>query len=127
MSSETAFRTAVESKDMEAVAATLAEDVVFHSPVLFRPFEGREIAIAVLSAVAELMEDFSYTRELTGDGEAALFFKARVGSRELEGVDLLELDEDGLVKGLTVFMRPLSAVTAFSEAMGAKLEAAGVR
>jgi hypothetical protein len=123
----TKFRAAVESKDSEAVAASLAEDVVFHSPVLFKPFVGRETALAVLGAVLDVMEDFAYTRELVGDGEAALFFKARVGSRELEGVDLLELNDEGLVSGLTVFMRPLSALTAFSEAMGAKLEAAGVR
>jgi SnoaL-like domain len=127
VSPKTAFQSAVESKDVEAIAASLAQDVVFHSPVLFKPFEGREVVVAVLQAVADLMEDFSYTREFVGNGEAALFFKAHVGSRQLEGVDLLDLDEDGLVTGLTVFMRPLSAITAFSEAMGAKLEAAGVR
>ena len=50
-----------------------------------------------------------------------LRFKARVGDRELEGIDFLELDEEGRVKELTVFMRPMSALTAFNEQMAARL------
>lgn len=115
------FRLAVEAKDLEAAKATLREDVVLHSPILFRGFEGREIVIQVLTHVAATLEDFRYTDELAGDGSVVLRFKARVGDRELEGIDFLELDEGGLVKELTVFMRPMSALTAFNEQMAARL------
>ncbi len=54
-------------------------------------------------------------------GTVVLRFKARVGDRELEGIDFLELDEQGLVSELTVFMRPMSALTAFNEQMAARL------
>jgi SnoaL-like domain len=115
------FRLAVEAKDLEAAEATLREDVVLHSPILFRGFEGREIVVQVLTHVAATLEDFRYTDELCGDRTVTLRFKARVGDRELEGIDFLELDEQGLVKELTVFMRPLSAINAFNEQMSARL------
>lgn len=115
------FRLAAEQKDLEAMKATLREDVVLHSPILFRGFEGREIVTGVLTHVAATLEDFRYSDELAGEGVVTLRFKARVGDRELEGIDFLELDEDGLVKELTVFMRPLSALTAFNERMAARL------
>jgi hypothetical protein len=115
------FRLAVEAKDLEAAEATLREDVVLHSPILFRGFEGREIVIQVLTHVAATLEDFNYTDELSENGVVVLRFKARVGDRELEGIDFLELDEQGLVKELTVFMRPMSALKAFNEQMAARL------
>lgn len=115
------FRLAVEAKDLEAATATLREDVVLHSPILFRGFEGREIVMGVLTHVAATLEDFRYTDELAEGNVVVLRFKARVGDRELEGIDFLELDDEGLVKELTVFMRPMSALTAFNEQMAARL------
>jgi len=115
------FRIAAEAKDLEAMTQTLCEDVVLHSPILFRGFEGREIVIQVLTHVAATLEDFTYTDELSDDGVVVLRFKARVGDRELEGIDFLELDEQGRVAELTVFMRPMSALTAFNQQMAARL------
>jgi hypothetical protein len=115
------FRLAAEAKDLEAMAATLREDVVLHSPILFRGFEGREIVTQVLTHVAATLEDFRYVDELADERTVVLRFKARVGDRELEGIDFLELDEDGRVAELTVFMRPMSALTAFNERMAARL------
>ncbi len=115
------FRLAAEAKDLEAMTATLREDVVLHSPILFRGFEGRDIVIQVLTHVAATLEDFRYTDELAGERTVVLRFKARVGDRELEGIDFLELDEEGQVAELTVFMRPMSALTAFNEQMAARL------
>jgi hypothetical protein len=115
------FRLAAEAKDLEAMTATLREDVVLHSPILFRGFEGREIVTGVLGHVAATLEDFRYTDELAEDGVVVLRFKARVGDRELEGIDFLELDAEGRVAELTVFMRPMSALTAFNEQMAARL------
>jgi len=115
------FRLAAETKDIEAMTATLREDVVLHSPILFRGFEGREVVLQVLAHVIATLEDFRYTDELAGDGTVVLRFKARVGDRELEGIDFLELDEEGKVAELTVFMRPMSALKTFNEQMAARL------
>ncbi len=115
------FRRAAEAKDLDLMSETLCEDVVLHSPILFRGFEGREIVVQVLTHVAATLEDFVYTDELVDDRTVALRFKARVGDRELEGIDFLELDEEGRVAELTVFMRPMSALTRFNEQMAERL------
>jgi ketosteroid isomerase-like protein len=115
------FRLAAENKDLEAMTEVLREDVVLHSPILFRGFEGREIVLGVLTHVVATLEDFRYTDELAEGDTVALRFKARVGDRELEGIDFLELDADGKVAELTVFMRPMSALKAFNEQMATRL------
>lgn len=123
MSESHPFKLAAEAKDLDGAKMTLREDVVLHSPILFRGFEGREVVLAVLTHVAATLEDFRYVDELAENDTVVLRFKARVGDRELEGIDFLELDEDGLVKELTVFLRPMSALTAFNERMAARLAA----
>jgi len=115
------FRRAAEAKDLDLLVETLREDVELHSPVLFRGFEGREIVTQVLTHVAATLEDLTYVDELHEGDTVALRFKARVGDRELEGIDFLELDEEGRVAVLTVFMRPMSALTAFNERMAERL------
>lgn len=115
------FRRAAEAKDLDLLTATLREDVELHSPILFRGFEGREIVSQVLTHVAATLEDLTYVDELREGNSVALRFKARVGDRELEGIDFLELDDEGRVAVLTVFMRPMSALTAFNEQMKQRL------
>lgn len=119
-----AFREAVEAGDMDAVEALLAEDVVFTSPVVFKPYPGKAITAAILRGVARVFEDFRYEQELTGgDGrDHALVFATRVGDRELTGCDFIHLNEDGLIDELTVMVRPLSGAQALAEAMGAQFE-----
>jgi hypothetical protein len=117
------FRRAAERKDLELLAETLREDVELHSPILFRGFEGRDVVTQVLTHVAATLEDLTYTDELHEESTVALRFKARVGDRELEGIDFLELDEEGRVAVLTVFMRPMSALNAFNERMMERLGA----
>ena len=118
------FRLAAEAKDLDLLTETLREDVELHSPILFRGFEGRETVGMVLTHVAAVLEDLTYVDEAVGDGTVVLRFKAMVGDKELEGIDYLTLDEDGKVADLTVFMRPLSALTRFNEQMSAHLAAA---
>jgi hypothetical protein len=118
------FRVAAEAKDVELMTETLREDVVLHSPILFRGFEGREIVGQVLTHVAATLEGLTYVDELAGEESVCLRFKAKVGELELEGIDYLQLDGDGKVVDLTVFMRPLSAINAFNEQMKQRLEAA---
>jgi len=115
------FRVAAEAKDVELMTEALHEDVVLHSPILFRGFEGRAVVGQVLTHVAATLEDLTYVDELVEGSSVCLRFKARVGDRELEGIDFLELDEDGKVAELTVFMRPLSAITTFNEQMKQRL------
>jgi hypothetical protein len=115
------FRRAAEAKDVELMTEALREDVELHSPILFRGFEGREAVGHILTHVAATLEDLTYVDELHEGDTVALRFKARVGDRELEGIDFLELDEEGRVAVLTVFMRPMSALTAFNEQMMQRL------
>jgi hypothetical protein len=115
------FRRAAEAKDFELMLETLRDDVVLHSPVLFRGFEGIDAVGMVLGHVAGVLEALTYTDEAVGDGTVVLRFTAKVGDRELEGVDYLTLDEDGRVADLTVFMRPMSALTAFNTQMAERL------
>jgi len=127
MSSAARFREAVERGDIDAVRALLAPDVVFHSPATFHPFIGRETVAALLSIVGQTVEDFRYTDELQADGAHALIFRASVAGRELEGIDLLRFDADGLIADFTVMVRPLSGLIPFAQAMGEKVAQAGLQ
>jgi limonene-1,2-epoxide hydrolase len=124
-----AFRAAVEALDADAAEATLSPDVVFHSPAVFAPYVGRDTVAGLLRLVMGTFEDFTYTDELVGaDGAVeALIFRARVGERELEGMDLLRFDDDGLIADFTVMIRPLSGLVALAQALGPKVEAAGLK
>jgi hypothetical protein len=121
-----AFRTAVEAGDLDAAVALLADDVEFRSPVVFRPYRGREAVRELLTAVSRVFEDFSYVREIGAPdaSDHALVFRARVGDRQIEGCDFLHLDESGAIDEFVVMVRPLSGVLALAEAMRAQLEPA---
>jgi len=121
-----AFRTAVEAGDLDAAVALLADDVVFRSPVVFRPYRGREAVGELLTAVSRVFEDFSYVREIGAPdaSDHALVFRARVGDRQIEGCDFLHLDENGSIDEFVVMVRPLSGALALADAMKAQLEAA---
>ena len=120
------FRAAVEAKDMDAAVALLSEDVVFRSPIVFKPYRGRDAVAPLLHAVARVLDDFRYVREI-GAADArdhALVFQARVGDLEIEGSDFLHTSEDGSIDELVVMVRPLTAAHALAEAMRAQLAAA---
>ena len=120
-----AFRAAVEAKDLEAMRAALHPDVVFRSPAVFTQYEGVDTVMGLLSHVVEVFEDFEYTDELEGASDThALIFRAAVGDKQVEGLDHLTLDADGLVTQLVVMVRPLSGLIALAQAMGARIEAA---
>jgi hypothetical protein len=119
------FRQAAESKDFSAIDALFAEDVVFNSPVVYKPYEGRDAVAMLLAAVVQVFEDFRYTDQVETGEAAALAFSARVGDRELQGIDFLHFDEDGRVNEMAVYVRPMSGVNALAEGMRKKLEQAG--
>ncbi|MFJ8716396.1 nuclear transport factor 2 family protein [Streptomyces violaceus] len=119
-----AFREAVEALDLDAAEALLAPDVVFTSPVVFKPYAGKAVTAAILRAVSGVFEDFIYVREINdADGrDHALVFTARVGDREINGCDFIHVDDNGLIDELTVMVRPLSGAQALAAAMGAQFE-----
>jgi len=118
-----AFKQAVEAGDLDAALATLAPDVVLHSPVTFRPFQGKDAVAALLSILLRTFEDFRYVAEFEGDAGTVLHFRTRVGDREVEGIDLLHTNAQGLIDDFTVMVRPLSAVVALRDSIGAQLGA----
>jgi len=120
------FRAAVEARDMDAAVALLGDDVVFRSPVAFKPYRGRAAVAPILHAVSRVFEDFRYVREI-GSADAAdhaLVFQARVGDQQIEGCDFLHTDDHGTIDELVVMVRPLTATLALAKAMEAQLAAA---
>jgi limonene-1,2-epoxide hydrolase len=120
------FRRAIETRDLDAAVALLREDVVFRSPVVFSPYHGREALRVILEAVMAVFEDFHYVREIGADDsrDHALVFEARVGDKQIEGCDFIQLDEDGAISSFTVMVRPMSGAIALAEAMNAQLSSA---
>jgi len=117
------FRRAVEANDLDAAIALMREDVVFFSPAVFKPYQGRDAVRPLLQAVFAVFEDFRYVREIGADGarDHALVFEARVGDKQIEGCDFIQLDEDGAISAFTVMVRPMSGAVALAEAMKAQL------
>ena len=118
------FGLAIEAHDEDAAVATLADDVVFRSPAVHTPYEGKETVEGILRLVATVFESFRYTNEWRDGRTTILFFEANVGDRELQGIDILEENEHGLVERFTVMIRPLSGLQAVAATMAAKLSAA---
>lgn len=119
------FREAVEAADHGRMVALLAEDVVFRSPVVHKPYEGREALSTLLAAIMQVLEDFRYEREIADGRDTVLVFRARVGDREVEGCDILRTGDGGLIEEFVVMLRPLTGLTAAAEAMRVQLEGAG--
>lgn len=121
------FRNAIEAARVsghgDGVVELLAEDVVFRSPVVHTPYEGRAAVAPLLHAVVKVFDEFRFTRQI-GDpdgSEHALVFRARIGSREIEGCDFLHTDGDGLIDEFYVMVRPLSGAMALADAMKSEL------
>ena len=122
-----AFKAAVEARDPEAVTEALADDVVFRSPAVYKPYEGRDLVGAILTQGAmKVFEDFRYVDRLEDGDTAVMIFSARVGDRELDGLDLLRFDAEGKVRELMVMVRPMSGLNALAEAMARRFEEAGI-
>jgi hypothetical protein len=122
-----AFRDAIEARDFDGVGDLLADHVVFHSPVAFKPYEGRPIVHAILRGVSRVFEDFRYVHQIgsaeTGGGDSsALVFETRIGDVTVHGCDFLHVDDTGLIDDFTVMVRPLSAARALSDAMAAQFD-----
>jgi ketosteroid isomerase-like protein len=116
----------VASGDFAALPALLHPDVVFRSPAAFKPYEGATAVALILRTVAGVLRDFAYERQFeSADGfDVALEFRARVGEKQLKGVDLIRFDADGRIVDFEVMIRPASGLQALGEEMGRRLAAA---
>jgi hypothetical protein len=119
-----AFRAAAEAKDFGAADELFAEDASFRSPVVYKPYEGRDQIKVLLSAVVQVFEDFRYVHHVETGDVAVLMFEARVGEKRLQGVDILRFGADDRIAEMTVMVRPMSGVHALAEAMQRMLERA---
>lgn len=114
------FRAAIEVGDFDSVGDLFAEDIVFRSPVAFKPYVGKPIVAAIIRGVGRVFQDFRYVNEINDGDDSALIFETVVDGVSLNGCDFIHVNEDGLIDTFTVMVRPLSASTALSAAMAAQ-------
>jgi len=119
-----AFRAAAEAKDFGAADDLFTDDVTFRSPVVYKPYEGRDAIKVLLGAVVRVFEDFRYLEHVETGDVAVLMFEARVGDKTVQGVDILKFGTDDRIAEMTVMVRPMSGVHALAEAMQRMLETA---
>ena len=114
----------IASRDPALLDALLAEDVVFHSPVVHSPQQGKAITrMYLMAAVAVLGNDsFRYLREIVAERHAALEFSTVIDGVEINGVDLIEWNDAGLIIDFKVMVRPLKAINKLHALMAAMLE-----
>ena len=115
------FAQAILANDHDAALATIADDVTFHSPAVHKPYHGKAQVEGILRLVATVFENFRYTAEWRDGATTILFFEANVGDRDLQGVDILEHNAEGLVERFTVMIRPLSGLQAVVAAIEQRL------
>ncbi|QJI11735.1 nuclear transport factor 2 family protein [Pseudomonas sp. ADAK22] len=110
-------------RDLQSLPELLAPDAVFRSPMAHTPYPGAPVVSMILNTVITVFEDFKYHRELaTADGlSVVLEFSARVGDKQLKGIDLIRFNESGQIVEFEVMVRPLSGLQALGEEMGRQL------
>ncbi len=124
------FRTAVEQGDVDDAQELFREDAVFRSPVLFKPYRGRDQVLKVLRAAEQVLggESFRYLHQLEDpeDRVAMLEFATEVDGRQVEGIDKLTFDEDGRISELKVLIRPASALQVVGARMATEFSRVGL-
>ncbi len=118
-----AWHAVVRSRDLAALGALLADDVVFHSPVVHTPQRGKAITVAYLSGAMHVLNTptFRYVREIVGDSDALLEFLTEIDGVQIDGVDLIHWNGQGLIDDFKVMLRPLKAVNIVHQKMGEML------
>ncbi|CAD5109769.1 nuclear transport factor 2 family protein [Zestomonas carbonaria] len=113
----------IAAHDLSGLPGLLHPGAVFRSPMAHKPYEGAPVVSLILNTVLKVFEDFTYHRELSSaDGlSVVLEFSARVGDRQLKGIDMIRFDESGKVVEFEVMIRPMSGLQALGEEMGRRL------
>lgn len=114
----------VQSRDAAALDDLLADDVVFHSPVVHRPQQGKAITMLYLQGATQVLNNgqFRYLREIVGPRDAVLEFATEIDGVQINGVDLIRWDDSGRIVDFKVMVRPLKAVNALHQAMAQMLQ-----
>ncbi|MDP9527741.1 MULTISPECIES: nuclear transport factor 2 family protein [Pseudomonas] len=115
----------VAGQDLHDLPGLLDPKVVFRSPMAHSAYPGAQVVATILGTVLNVFEDFAYHRELaTADGlSVVLEFSARVGDKQIKGIDLIRFDEGGKIVEFEVMVRPMSGLQALGEEMGKRLSA----
>lgn len=115
----------VRSQDPSGLDALLAEDAVFHSPVVHSPQRGRKLAAGYLAAAFRVFfnPSFRYVREITGASDAMLEFETQIDGVLVNGVDIIKWNEAGQIVEFKVMLRPLKAINLIHQRMAAMLQA----
>ena len=115
----------VASRDAKGLDALLADNVVFLSPVVHTPQAGKAITTRYLAAAFNVFfnESFRYVREIAGPRDAVLEFQVEIEGIAVNGIDMLEWNDEGRIVEFKVFIRPLKAVNLIHQKMGAMLQA----
>jgi hypothetical protein len=100
----------MHARDMQKVAENISEDIVLKSPIFADPFVGREQAVGVITHLLSVVDKFEPGEILWGENKFAAILKLTVGTTDVEGVDVMTLDEEGKVNSMTIQWRPLPAV-----------------
>lgn len=117
-----AWHRVAEARDPAGLDALLADDVVFRSPAVHKPQEGKALTTAYLSAaIVVLGPTLRYVEEWWSDSSAVLEFEAEVGGKTVHGVDMLRWGADGRLTSFTVMVRPIRGLEAVIAAMAAEL------
>lgn len=117
----------VRARDPGGLDALLAEDVVFHSPVVHTPQAGKAITKRYLSAAFRVFfgDSFRYVREIVGPRDAVLEFMVELDGVTVNGVDLIRWNDEGRIVEFKVMVRPLKAIQAIHQQMAAMLQSVG--
>ena len=119
-----AWHALIDSRDERALQDLLADDVVFHSPVVHTPQRGKAITALYLTGAMHTLnnEHFRYEREVIGARDAVLEFVTQIDGVHINGVDLIRWGDDGRITDFKVMVRPLKAVNALHQAMAQMLQ-----
>jgi hypothetical protein len=121
-----AWHELVRSRNARGLDALLADDVVFHSPVVHSPQVGKRITAQYLSAAFQVFfnETFRYVREVTGPNDAVLEFQVEIDGISVNGVDMIRWNDEGRITDFKVLIRPLKAVNLIHQKMATMLQQA---
>ena len=119
-----AWHTLLKTKDAAGLDAILADNVVFYSPVVHTPQEGKLITTLYLTAALHVFvnDSFKYLREVVSDNNAVLEFITVIDGITVNGVDMLTWGTDGRITEFKVMVRPLKAINLIHRMMGEMLE-----
>jgi len=114
----------VRTRNAKDLGSLLADDIVFHSPVVHTPLVGKTITLQFLSAAFAVFcnDSFRYVGELTGPRAAALEFQVEIEGISVNGVDMLKWNDEGKIIEFKVMIRPLKAINLIHQKMAAMLQ-----